>query len=57
MTILKTFFKRTTQLVISAFAMICIMQQFFTNLQDVDFLFVYMIGSLSIWTLLLNFEE
>lgn len=57
MTILKTFFKRTTQLVISALAMISIMTNFFSKLEDVDFISLYIVGSFTIWTLLMTFEK
>jgi hypothetical protein len=57
MTTLKIFTKRLMQLIISALAMISIMTNFFSKLEDVDFISLYIVGSFTIWTLLLSLEK
>ncbi len=57
MTTLKIFTKRLMQLIISALAMISIMTNFFSKLEDVDFISLYIVGSFTIWTLLMTFEK
>lgn len=57
MTTLKIFTKRLMQLIISALAMISVMTNFFSKLEDVDFISLYIVGSFTIWTLLMTFEK
>ena len=57
MTTLKILTKRLMQLIISALAMISIMTNFFSKLEDVDFISLYIVGSFTIWTLLMTFEK
>ena len=57
MATLKIFTKRLMQLIISGLAMISIMTNFFSKLEDVDFISLYIVGSFTIWTLLMTFEK
>ena len=57
MTTLKIFTKRLMQLIISALAMISVMTHFFSKLGNTDFLSLYIVGSFTIWTLLMTFEK
>ena len=57
MTTLKIFIKRLVQSIISALAMISLMTRFFSELGDSDFICLYIVGSFTMWTLLLTFEK